>query len=119
MSLGASVGPGESYSRIYNDLANRLMAQGVIIIAAAGNDSRRSSGIIRPVSHPANCPAIMAVGALDQDMGIADFSCAGINEDGGKVDVAAPGVAVYSSYKAPEQHRMLSGTSMATPFVSG
>ena len=119
MSLGGSVQKGESYSRIYNDLANKLMAQGMIIIAAAGNDSRRNSGIIRPVSHPANCPAIMAVGALDQEMAIADFSCAGINTDGGEINVAAPGVAVYSAYRAPQLHQMLSGTSMATPFVSG
>lgn len=119
MSLGASVSEGEPYSRIYNDLAKRLMDEGILIIAAAGNDSNRSSGILRPVSHPANCPNIMAVGALDSKLKMADFSCAGINDEGGEVDIAAPGVDIFSSYKSPKDYGFLSGTSMATPFVAG
>lgn len=119
MSLGASVTEGEGYSRIYNDLAKKLMDENILIIAAAGNDSKRSSGVVSPVSHPANCPNIMAVGALDKELSVADFSSAGINDEGGEVDIAAPGVDIFSSYKGPDNYEVFSGTSMATPFVAG
>lgn len=119
MSLGASVDPNERYSNIYNELAKKAMDLGTIIIAAAGNDSRRSQGDIRPVNHPANCPNIMGVGALDNKSGVANFSCGGINPDGGEVDIAAPGVDIYSTWKMPQQYAIISGTSMATPFVAG
>lgn len=119
MSLGASVREGEGYSNIYNDLAKKSMEMGTLIIAAAGNDSRRSQGIIRPVNHPANCPNILAVGALNKKSGVADFSCGGLNPDGGQVDIAAPGVDIYSTWREPHQYAIISGTSMATPFVAG
>ncbi len=119
MSLGAQVYPGESYSNIYNDIAKKAISKGTIIIAAAGNESRRDKGIISPVGHPANCPAIMAVAALDRKLDVAYFSCGGINQDGGQVDIAAPGVDIYSSWKNPVGYNTISGTSMATPIVAG
>jgi subtilisin len=119
MSLGAPVSPGESFSNIYNDVAKKALSKGTIIIAAAGNESRRDKGFISPVGHPANCPSIMAVGALDSKLNIAWFSCSGINQDGGQVDIAAPGVDIYSSWKQPENYSTISGTSMATPIVAG
>ncbi len=119
MSLGAPVQPGETYSKIYNDVAEKALNNGTLIIAAAGNDSRRDLGKIAPVGHPANCPAIMAVAALDNHLAVAYFSSGGINKDGGQIDVAAPGVNVYSSWKAPDDYNTISGTSMATPFVAG
>lgn len=119
MSLGAPVREGESYSNIYNDLAKKAMSQGTLIIAAAGNESRRDLGHIAPVGHPANCPAIMAVGALDHKLQMGYFSNGSINTDGGQIDVAAPGVEVYSAWKSPDNYNTISGTSMATPFVSG
>ena len=75
--------------------------------------------MVNPVGHPANCPAIMAVAALDRTLNVAYFSCGGINPDGGQVDIAAPGVEVYSSWKSPGNYNIISGTSMATPCVAG
>lgn len=119
MSLGAPVDPGESYSNIYNDLGKKALAKGTLIIAAAGNDSQRDKGIVAPVGHPANCPSIMAVAALDNKLAVAWFSNGGLNTDGGQIDIAAPGVDVYSSWKSPANYNTISGTSMATPFVAG
>lgn len=119
MSLGASVGENTRYSNIYNDLAKRSMDMGTLIIAAAGNDSQRSQGTIMPVNHPGNCPNIMAVGALDKNSAVANFSCGGLNPDGGSVDIAGPGVEIYSTWKKPQEYAVISGTSMATPYVAG
>ncbi|MGB9634424.1 MAG: S8 family serine peptidase, partial [Chloroflexaceae bacterium] len=97
MSLGAPVQPGQSFSQVYETVAQRLLARGSLIIAAAGNESRRP-GSIKPVGHPANCPSIIAVAAVDPNLNVAWFSSAGLEGQGGQVDIAAPGVNVLSSW---------------------
>ena len=119
MSLGAPTRRGEKFSQIYETVAKRALAKGTLIIAAAGNESSRPSDI-RPVGRPANCPSVMGVAALDSRLQIARFSCGSINPDGGGIDIAAPGVDVYSSWptvKSP--YNSINGTSMATPHVAG
>ncbi|MEA5595442.1 S8 family peptidase [Rivularia sp. UHCC 0363] len=119
MSVGADFQPGDTYSRVYEAVARRALNRGTLIIAAAGNESDRSQGNIVPVGSPANCPSIMAVGAIDSDLQIYEFSCGGINPEGGEINIAAPGVNVYSSIPMPDNYDNMSGTSMATPHVAG
>jgi subtilisin family serine protease len=118
MSLGARTQVGQPFSIVFETVALRAAQAGSLIVAAAGNDSRRPTMIL-PVSHPANCPSIMAVAALDASMAIAYFSNRGINPLGGQIDVAGPGVDVYSSSPMPTRYRRMSGTSMATPHAAG
>src|SRR5829696_5858455 len=118
MSLDAATRPGQTFSRVFERVALRAQQRGALIVAAAGNDSRRP-GSVNPVGHPANCPSIMAVAAMDVQGAIARFSNRGINPDGGQIDIAGPGVDVHSSWPVPTRYRRISGTSMATPHVAG
>lgn len=118
MSLGAAVTPGQAFSPVFEAVAQRALAAGTLIVAAAGNESNRPR-TIAPVGHPANCPSIMAVAALDAQSRVAFFSCGSVNHPGGGVDIAGPGVAVRSSWPRPVLYRTINGTSMATPHVAG
>lgn len=118
MSLGRNVSPGEAYDPEYQAVGQFAMQNGSLIIAAAGNASRRANNYIAPVVAPANSPSIMAVAAVDRKMKVASFSCGGLNDDG-QVDIAAPGVDVFSSLPSPRLYDSWSGTSMACPHVAG
>jgi subtilisin family serine protease len=117
MSLGADV---DEVSQVYETIGQRALDQGCLIVAAAGNNARRNVGKFGFVTPPANSRSIMSVGAVDRFLQIANFSARSstLTGLGGKVDIVAPGVAVFSS--VPGGHDgTFNGTSMATPHVAG
>jgi subtilisin family serine protease len=118
MSLGAATRPGQAYSRTFERVATRAMQKGTLIIAAAGNESDRRVSRINPVGHPANCPSIMSVSAVDVARKMAWFSCGTVDAIGA-VDLTGPGLDVYSSWPMPLRYKKISGTSMATPHAAG
>ena len=83
------------------------------------DNARRDLGMFGFVGVPANSPSIMAVAAADPQLDIAYFSARSNPVRGGQVDVAGPGVDVYSSWPMPTRYNTISGTSMATPHASG
>lgn len=117
MSFGSPVARGELFSQTYEEVAQRALDAGVLMVAAAGNESQRP-GDVEAVDSPANCPSILAVAAVDRALATAWFSCGALNGQGGEINIAGPGVDVLSA--VPNGGLGLkSGTSMATPHVAG
>ncbi|XXM72480.1 S8 family peptidase [Lysinibacillus sphaericus] len=121
MSLGAS-----SESPLITDAVNYAYNKGVLVVAAAGNEGPSANTI----GYPGALKNAVAVAALEdvQQNGtyrVADFSSRGNpNTDGDyvidvrDVEVSAPGRAIESTWY-DGTYNTISGTSMATPHVSG
>jgi len=117
MSLGAEV---PTTTTFYETAGQRALNAGSLIVAAANNNANRSAGNFGFVGRPANSRSFMAVGALDGNLRMGNFSARDtVHRAGTAVDIAGPGVAVYSSWPMPTRYRTINGTSMATPHVAG
>jgi len=88
-------------------------------MAAAGNDGPSDGSI----DYPGANAKVMAVAAIDSSENVASWSSRGLNDgdfviEEREVELAAPGVSVYSTFNNG-CYGTMSGTSMATPHVSG
>ena len=104
---------GGGFSQALLDAINAAGAAGQLFCAAAGNAG--SDNDVTPF-YPAtyDTPYIIAVAATDNNDNLASFS----NYGATTVDIAAPGVDILSCQPGGG-YQLLSGTSMATPHVSG
>ncbi|ELY40818.1 S8 family serine peptidase, partial [Natronorubrum tibetense] len=104
MSLGS-----DTDSDVIRDAVQYADSEGVVMVAAAGNDGPCSDC----VGYPAAYEEVIAVSAADEDDALADFS-----STGPEVDLAAPGVDVNSAVPR-DDYDEFSGTSMSSPHVAG
>ena len=128
---------GDTESSLIRDAIGYAVSEGVLVIAAAGNDGPAEGSI----DYPGANPNVMAIGAIyykeysetfnwtsciDEmpgDEAVACWSSRGINDDDyivekREIELAAPGVFVESTFK-DGCYESMSGTSMATPHVAG
>lgn len=110
-AISMSLGGPEDVPELYEAIKKAINA-GILVVCAAGNsgDDRANTD---EYAYPGSYNEVIQVGAVDYDRNIAPFS--NTNDE---IDLVAPGVNILSTYK-DGKYAKLSGTSMATPHVSG
>ncbi len=93
-----------------NDALIYARQQGVMVFAAAGNDS---TDLLSVFPFPASREYCVAVAATDSVLHKADFS-----NYGQRIDICAPGTRIYAPY-LDSLYAWWDGTSFSTPFVTG
>ena len=114
-ALNMSIG-GTQSSSIEQVLIRRLIARGVVVVAAMGNEFQDGN----PIEYPAAYDGVLAVGALAENRERSDFS-----NTGRHIGICAPGSNILStlprrrsSFRSERLYASWSGTSMATPHVT-
>jgi len=97
----------ESYSQIFKEVLEEAYDNGILLVAASGNEGTDN------ILYPAKYSSVIAVGASTQDDNIASFSSYGFEQE-----LVAPGVDINST-SLSNTHSVSSGTSMSAPHVSG
>lgn len=104
--LNMSFGSSEN-SRVLHQAIKAALHHGIIMMASSGNSST-------PLEYPAKYPEVFAIGALEPNDRIAKFS-----NYGKTLNYVAPGVDILSTWPVTPGYNTLSGTSMASPHMSG
>lgn len=117
VQMGAAIinysGGGVLRSAEEEEVLRWAAAQGVLVIAAAGNEGMNSDFFhFYPADY--DLPNILSVGAIDRSERILKMSNFGVNT----VDLMAPGRNIYSTLPGG-LHGYMSGTSQATAFATG
>lgn len=104
---------GGGYVKAMDDAITRAQNAGMLFVAAAGNsNSDNDANAFYPASYTQDC--VIAVASIDSTDKKSSFSSYGKTT----VDIGAPGGSIYST--VPNSgYGTMSGTSMATPHVSG
>ncbi|WP_409015824.1 S8 family serine peptidase [Anaerostipes caccae] len=100
----------DQYSEALKQAIDEANAKGILVVAAAGNNGEKGTD---SVQYPAAFENVVAVGSIDSQAKISDFSSIGK-----EVDVVAPGEAVRATGAFGET-MVTSGTSMSVPHVVG
>ena len=109
--ISMSLGTSSNYQSM-QDACDAAYANDIVVIAAAGNAGNRS-GRGDNISYPGKYSSVIAVGATKSDDSRANFSSTGPD-----LELMAPGVDIYSTWKNSD-YNTISGTSMACPHVTG
>lgn len=104
---------GGGFSAALSDAIEAGGRAGILFVVAAGNDGTNND---TSPQYPANYAGdtVISVAALDRTNRLASFSNVGATT----VDLAAPGVSIFSTLPGG-RYGSYSGTSMATPHVTG
>ena len=109
--LNISISGGTLTTPLLDYVLQSAAKHGILIVAAAGNTGT-PAGTGDTVSVPARLEPVISVAALNRNNGREPYSATG------KVDLAAPGAQILSTYSY-RRFAILSGTSMAAAHVSG
>lgn len=129
MSLGGGGSSDNNCGNTNNDALHKAICKstsaGVTYVVAAGNSTTNASTFV-PAAYDDTVITVSALADSDgQPGGLgpttsygADDTFASFSNYGSVVDLGAPGVAIYSTWKGGG-YNTISGTSMATPHVAG
>lgn len=106
------------YSQLEQDVINQAVANGSIIVSAAGNGTTCSGSYVYPASY-ANVISVTSVGPTNNHEDVFNFgNPASTHQHNDSVDLAAPGYGVAVN-PAANWFLNTTGTSWAAPYVSG
>lgn len=118
ITLAAGRPGGDTFDAADSQLGMFVVSHGALLIAAAGNTSKRIQGIVEPTDAPANAPRLYAVGAVDSSSRLWDGSNGREIDPARRVDWVAPGVNVRSAIPGGGTF-VATGTSVATAVAVG